>query len=183
MERKREREGGRGGESVRWLVRVSRMCRLRTLQSRDSIMSACARFVIVITGICISSDESLWPWLCFVSWHADLSCTVIVDARYNQTVLHETDLRWKREEREEINRFLSRMNKKYIQFSNNLIFRRAVNFFPPFFFSLISFPRKRRNKIERPEFRIRNGIWVYIGSVTQMTRKVLFPYYLELQLD
>lgn len=66
----REREGRgreRGGESVRWLVRVSRMCRLRTLQSRDSIMSACARFVIVITGICISSDESLWPCLCFVS--------------------------------------------------------------------------------------------------------------------
>ena len=97
--RRGQREGGggreRGGESVRWLVRVSRMCRLRTLQSRDSIMSACARFVIVITGICISSDESLWPCLCFVSWHADLSCTVIVDARYNRNgVLHETDLRF-----------------------------------------------------------------------------------------
>lgn len=89
----RERERGRKRWRIsRWLVRVSRMCRLRTLQSRDSIMSACARFVIVITGICISSDESLWPCLCFVSWHADLSCAVIVDARYNQTVLHETDL-------------------------------------------------------------------------------------------
>lgn len=139
----REREGRgreRGGESVRWLVRVSRMCRLRTLQSRDSIMSACARFVIVITGICISSDESLWPCLCFVSWHADLSCTVIVDARYNRNgVLHETDLRFpgkgKRErEREKINRFLSRMNKKYTR-----VFEES------WYCKFLSFLQKRRN--------------------------------------
>ena len=95
--REREIETERKRKRVRWRIGAlvgPHMCWLRTLQSRDSIMSACARFVIVITEICISSDESLRPRLCFVSWQAHLSCTaVIVDARYHRTgALHGNHL-------------------------------------------------------------------------------------------